>query len=159
MKQLLIDKVKGTIKTKTFCESFRLVIAVSLFYALFVAVIFDKKDILTFAYSVEFINLVLKFSMWLFLGYATMQEFGRRYEYENIESSMKVADSKRLSELSEANSHDEKKRIEQAHTNAHLGPIGSLRLIGRDNKTAFYFYIIGVVLFFITSCLDVIVIK
>lgn len=149
------NRILNVIQTNSFSCALFQTITVTLIYMFFGLLILMVKGEWSSVNVIDHTNVTLKFSMWLFLGYGTIQALGRRVEYENIERAIQNADKKQQDGLNNAKQDEDKNAIETEHTNAHRTLLEVFEIIASDeSRTAPRFYMVGIGLFILTSVLD-----
>ncbi|MCO7217707.1 hypothetical protein [Halomonas sp. OfavH-34-E] len=149
-------RLRKLVKTRNFNSAFCQIIFVTVFFGI-VGLIFhlqEGKDSATNLITLA--NNTLKFGAWFFLGYGTLQALGRKIEFENIENAVNQADISSQYLSFDVQTNAEETKISEDKNTVYKEKINDLVKIEKDDQAIFKMYMVGIVLFLITSLVDIV---
>lgn len=150
------SRLRKLVKTRRFKPTLISILLVSVLYGLLGLVVHLGEGKTPFVELLVLANNVLKFCAWFMYGYGTLQALGRKFEFENIE--LRASESDRVHGISKfhAQTQDEVSHLESNHDSEYKREVEELDTIERDEETTFKLYVIGIVLFFVSSLGDIV---
>ncbi len=149
-------RLRKLVKTRNFNSIFCWIIIITVLYGL-VGWLFhwgEGKDSATNLITLA--NNTLKFCSWFLLGYGTLQALGRKIEFENIENAVDQADVIVQYSSFDVYTNAEKSKVSEDKNTVYKEKVNDLDEIEKDDQTIFKLYMFGIVLFFITSLVDIV---
>jgi hypothetical protein len=129
---------------------------VSVLYGLLGFVVHLSESKTSFVELLVLANNVLKFCAWFMFGYGTLQALGRKFEFEIIEQRASEADRVHGISIFHSQTQDEVNLLESNHNSDYKREVEALDTIELDEATSFKLYVIGIVLFFVSSLGDIV---